>query len=185
MIDINVDESATSVEKITINSKSISHLVNADHSINAYNNYAVIKCYKSLPSITTLEAKCRNILKIHKTIFLNLSNLINIDLRENKLLKISENFKLFKNLVSLKLDYNQISFIPSFIGEFPHLETFSISNNLLSYIPTSIQSLTSLKNLNFSNNKIERLPIEFGQLNSLQSLYLDSNYFMSILIFLR
>ena len=180
MIDINVDESATSVEKITINSKSISHLANSDPSINSYNSYAVIKCYKSLPSITTLEAKCRNILKIHKTIFLNLSNLINIDLRENKLLKISENFKLFKNLVSLKLDYNQISYIPSFIGEFSHLETFSISNNLLSYIPTSIQSLTSLKFLNFSSNKIERLPIEFGQLNSLQSLYLDSNYFMSI-----
>ena len=178
MIDINVDESATSVEKITINSRSINFFNN--NRSNNYINYSTIKCYKSLPSITTLEAKAINIIKIHKTIFFNLSNLINIDLRDNKLLKISNNFKLFKNLKSLKLDLNQISFIPSFIGELAHLETFTISSNLITYIPTSIQNLTSLKNFNFSNNKIERLPIEFGQLSALESLYMDGNYFMAI-----
>ena len=178
MIDINVDESATSIEKIIINSRSINNLNNNKN--NNYNDYSTIKCYKSLPSITTLEAKSIHIIKIHKTIFFNLSNLINIDLRDNKLLKISNNFKLFKNLKSLKLDMNQISFIPSFIGELTHLELFTISNNLITYIPTSIQNLTSLKALNFSNNKIERLPIEFGQLAALQSLYMDGNYFMAI-----
>ena len=178
MIDINVDESATSVEKIIINSRSINY--SSSNKNNNYNDYSTIKCYKSLPSITTLEAKSIHIIKIHKTIFLNLSNLINIDLRDNKLLKISNNFKLFKNLKSLKLDLNQISFIPLFIGELTHLETFSISNNLITYIPTSIQNLTSLKVLNLSNNKIERFPIEFGQLSSLETLYIDGNYFMAI-----
>ena len=178
MIDINVDESATSIEKITINSRSINFFNN--NRSNNYTDYSTIKCYKSLPSITTLEAKAINIIKIHKTIFFNLSNLINIDLRDNKLLKISNNFKLFKNLKSLKLDLNQISFIPSFIGELTHLETFTISSNLITYIPTSIQNLTSLKILNFANNKIERLPIEFGQLSALESLYMDGNYFMAI-----
>ena len=178
MIDINVDESATSVEKIIINSRSINYL--SSNKNNNYNDYSTIKCYKSLPSITTLEAKSIHIIKIHKTIFLNLSNLVNIDLRDNKLLKISNNFKLFKNLKSLKLDLNQISFIPLFIGELTHLETFTISNNLITYIPTSIQNLTSLKVLNLSNNKIERFPIEFGQLSSLETLYIDGNYFMAI-----
>ena len=178
MIDINVDESATSVEKITINSRNINILNNNKN--NNYNDYSTIKCYKSLPSITTLEAKAIKIIKIHKTIFFNLSNLINIDLRDNKLLKISNNFKLFKNLKSLKLDINQISFIPSFIGELTHLETFTISSNQITYIPTSIKNLTSLKTFNFSKNKIERLPIEFGQLAALQTLYMDGNYFMAI-----
>ena len=178
MIDINVDESATSVEKIIINSRSINFFNNNKNS--NYNNYSTIKCYKSLPSIITLEAKSINIIKIHKTIFFNLSNLINIDLRDNKLLKISNNFKLFKNLKTLKLDLNQISFIPSFIGELNQLETFTISANQITYIPTSIQNLTSLKIFNFSNNKIERLPIEFGQLVALQTLYMDGNYFMAI-----
>ena len=184
MLDINVDESATSIEKITISSRSLTNLYNNNNNLNkyntTYNDYSTIKCYKNLPSITTLEAKSINIIKIHKTIFFNLSNLINIDLHHNKLLKISKNFKLFKNLKSLKLDSNQISFIPSFIGDFPNLEIFTISNNLITYIPTSIKNLINLKILNFSNNKVQRLPIELGQLESLISLYLDGNYFTSI-----
>jgi len=62
MIDINVDESATSIEKITISSRSLSTIYK---NIN-YNDYSTIKCYKNLPSITTLEAKSINIIKIHK-----------------------------------------------------------------------------------------------------------------------
>ena len=184
MLDINVDESATSIEKITISSRSLTNLYNNNNNLNkyntTYNDYSTIKCYKNLPSITTLEAKSINIIKIHKTIFFNLSNLINIDLHHNKLLKISKNFKLFKNIKSLKLDSNQISFIPSFIGDFPNLEIFTISNNLITYIPTSIKNLINLKILNFSNNKVQRLPIELGQLESLISLYFDGNYFTSI-----
>ena len=178
MIDINVDESATSIEKITISSRSLSTIYN-NKNIN-YNDYSTIKCYKNLPSITTLEAKSINIIKIHKTIFFNLSNLINIDLHHNKLLKISKNFKLFKNLKSLKLDSNQISFIPSFIGELTKLEVFTISSNLITYIPTSIKNLIYLKTLNFSNNKVDHLPIELGQLESLQILHMDGNYFTAI-----
>ena len=181
MIDINVDECVTSVEKIVINSKSFSHTFTINSSILDYLlTYSSIKCYKSLPSITSLEAKGRNIIKIHKTIYLNLLNLTNIDLSDNKLLKISKNFKLFKNLKSLKLDNNQISFIPSFIGELSQLELFSISKNLLSIIPTSIQDLTKLKSFYFSYNKIDTIPIEFGQLNSLNILYMDCNYFTKI-----
>ena len=178
MFDINVDESATSIEKITITSRIFNTLYSKNHS--NYNQFSTIKCYKNLPSITTLEAKSINIIKIHKTIFFNLSNLINIDLHHNNLLKISKNFKLFKNLKSLKLDSNQISFIPSFIGDFTNLEIFTISSNLITYIPTSIKNLIFLKVLNFSNNKVERLPIELGQLESLHTLYMEGNYFTSI-----
>ena len=178
MIDINVDESATSIEKITITSRSLSSIYNNKHF--NYNDYSTIKCYKNLPSITTLEAKSINVIKIHKTIFFNLSNLINIDLHNNKLLKISKNFKLFKNLKSLKLDSNQISFIPSFIGELTKLEVFTISFNQITYIPTSIKNLIYLKNFNFSNNKVDHLPIELGQLESLQILHMDGNYFTYI-----
>ena len=180
MIDINVDECVTSVEKIVINSKSFGHSFNSCSILDFIISYSSIKCYKSLPSITTLEAKGRNIIKIHKTIYLNLLNLINIDLSDNKLQKISKNFRLFKNLKSLKLDNNQISFIPSFIGELGQLELFSISKNLLSIIPTSIQDLSKLKSFCFSYNKIDNMPIEFGQLNSLNILYMDCNYFTKI-----
>ena len=171
MLDINLDEHKTSDKKITINSK----IIQLENNI-----YSTIKCYKSLPDIQTLETKCLNIIKIHKTIYLNLPNLITIDMRENRLCKISKNFKLFKNLETLRLDYNQISFIPSFISEFSQLKTFTISNNNLTSIPASIQYLTALQIFKFSNNKIDKLPIEFGQLKSLECLYLDGNYYTEI-----
>ena len=66
MLDINLDEHKTSDKKIIINSKTI-QLEN--------NVYSTIKCYKSLTDIETLETKCLNIIKIHKTIYLNLPNL--------------------------------------------------------------------------------------------------------------
>ena len=180
MVDINVDENITSFEKITLNSKSMNHLNTNSIFTNKQILYSTIKCYKSLPSITTFEANGKNIIKIHKTIYLNLINLTSIDLRDNKLQKISKNFRLFKNLKILKLDFNHITFIPSFINELNQLETFSISNNQLSFLPTTIQSLNKLKMFSFSNNKIENLPIEFGLLTSLEILYMDCNYFTSI-----
>ena len=171
MLDINLDEHKTSDKKIIINSKTI-QLEN--------NVYSTIKCYKSLTDIETLETKCLNIIKIHKTIYLNLPNLTTIDMRENRLCKISKNFKLFKNLETLRLDFNLITLIPSFISEFTQLKAFTISNNLITSIPASIQYLTSLQTFKFSNNKIDKLPIEFGQLKSLECLYLDGNYYTEI-----
>ena len=171
MNDINLDEYKTSNKKIIINSKSIK-LEN--------NIYSTVKCYKSFSEIEILEIKSLNVIKIHKTIYLNLPNLTIIDLSENRLCKISNNFKLFKNLENLNQDNNLISYIPSFISEFSQLKIFTISNNILTSIPASIQYLTSLQIFKFSNNKIEKLPIEFGQLKSLECLYLDTNYYTEI-----
>lgn len=170
MLDINLDENKASIEKITLNSKNF----------QLQNTLTTIKCYQSFPDITTLEVKGINLIKIHKTIYLNLSNLVHIDLRENKLIKLSKNFKLFKNIKVLKLDNNQITYIPSFVSEFTKLDTLLISNNKLTAIPASIQYLTSLKVFKFSNNQIRKLPIEFDQLKSLECLWLDGNYFTEI-----
>ena len=66
MIDINIEENKSVLEKIIINSKTI----------NVQNQFSTIKCYQSLPAITTLETRGVNVIKIHKTIYLNLPNLI-------------------------------------------------------------------------------------------------------------
>ena len=180
MIDINLDECTTSVDKIIMNHKLFNHSFKK-HFISENNNtYTTIKCYKSLPSVTSLEIKGRNVIKIHKTIFLNLLNLVSIDLSENKLMKISKSFKLFTNLKTLKLNNNQISFIPTFIGELNQLEYLSLYKNIINSIPSSIQDLTKLKHLDLSYNKIENIPIEIGVLNSLNVLHIDCNYFTKI-----
>ena len=180
MIDINLDECTTAVDKIILNTKlfnpSFKTLLTSDFIMT----YSSIQCYKSLPSITYLEIKGKNIIKIHKTIFLNLLNLISIDLSDNHLLKISKNFKLLKQLKTLKLNNNRISFIPTFIGELNQLECLSLSQNLINVIPTSIQELSKLKYLYLSSNKIENIPIELGFLYSLNVLHIDCNYFTQI-----
>ena len=180
MIDINLDECTTAIDKIVLNAKLFNNSFKAQFIPDAYLPYASIKSYKNLSSITTLEIKGKNIIKIHKTIFLNLINLVYIDLSDNHLLKISKNFKLFKSLKTLKLNNNKISFIPSFIGELNQLEHLSLYRNLIRSIPTSIQELNKLKYFDISSNKLEDIPIEFGYLISLNVLHIDCNYFTQI-----
>ena len=180
MKDINLDECTTTIDKIILTSKSFNHSFNKNNIYDYNMTYSSIKCFNSLPSITHLEIRGQNLIKIHKTIFLNLINLISIDLSDNKLLKISKNFVLFKNLKSLKLNNNQISFLPSFISELTQLEHLSISKNNISLIPTSIQDLLKLSYFDFSYNKVDNIPIEFGLLNSLNILHIDSNFFTKI-----
>ena len=180
MIDINLDEFITAIDKIVLNSKILNNSFKAQFIPDSYLPYAIIKSYKNLSSITSLEVKGKNIIKIHKTIFLNLINLVYIDLSDNHLLKISKNFKLFKNLKTLKLNNNKISFIPSFIGELNQLEYLSLYKNLISSIPTSIQELKKLKYFDISSNKVDNIPIEFGFLISLNVLHIDCNYFTKI-----
>ena len=180
MIDINLDEFITAIDKIVLNSKILNNSFKAQFIPDSYLPYASIKSYKNLSSITSLEVKGKNIIKIHKTIFLNLINLVYIDLSDGRLLKISKNFKLFKNLKTLKLNNNKISFIPSFIGELNQLEYLSLYRNLISSIPTSIQELKKLKYFDISSNKVDNIPIEFGFLISLNVLHIDCNYFTKI-----
>ena len=180
MIDINLDECTTAVDKIILNTKLFNPSFKTLLASDFIMTYSSIQCYKSLPYITYLEIKGKNIIKIHKTIFLNLLNLISIDLSDNHLLKISKNFKLLKQLKTLKLNNNRISFIPTFIGELNQLECLSLSQNLINVIPTSIQELSKLKYLYLSSNKIENIPIELGFLYSLNVLHIDCNYFTQI-----
>ena len=173
MLDINLDEHKTSDKKITINSK----IIQLENNI-----YSTIKCYRSLPDIVNLEAKSLNIIKIHKTIYLNLPNLITIDMRENRLCKISKNFKLFKNLETLHLDNNQISYIPSFISEFTQLKTFTISNNIFVCSEFSNSSITNIcplfKTLSATGIRLNntRVPLD--------SCFCISNLIFSPLLFL-
>lgn len=169
VIDVNVEDYNQSVEKITINLK-FSHP----------ENYSILKCFKNFEEALSLEAKKINLLKIQKTIFLNLPNLQVIDLRDNKLLKISKNFQNLRNLKILRLDDNTISYLPNFICNLENLETLTICNNKISYLPTSIQSLQKLKIFKFSNNQIANIPIEIGMLKSLECLHFDANFFTEI-----
>jgi Leucine-rich repeat (LRR) protein len=170
LLDINIEEYKVTIDKVSINLKNM--------EVN--DSFTVIKCFKNMEDVSHVEGRKINLIKIQKSIFLNLTHLSFIDLRDNKLQKISKNFSYLKYLRVIKLDDNNISYFPSFLGKMEKLEYISLCNNALTFIPSSIQYLQKLKTLKLSNNKIKTLPIEFGLLKSLESLYIDANYFTEI-----
>lgn len=167
--NIDLDEVLSLADKIALSSKHFED-----------DAYKTIKCYKAKDDIQQLECKKINLTKLHKSVFINLRNLHTLDLRENKLLKLSKHFATLKHLKVLRVDFNQISYIPAFIKNLEKLETLSINNNNLTYIPSSIQYLHNLKILRFANNQVNTIPIEFGLLKSLECLHMDANHFTEI-----
>jgi hypothetical protein len=170
LIDINIEEYKLTVDKISINLKNL----------DITDSFTTIKCFRNMEETTHLEGRKINLIKIQKSIFLNLINLSFIDLRDNKLEKLSKNFIYLKQLRVIKLDDNNISYFPSFLGKMEKLDYISLCNNNITFIPSSIQYLQKLKTLKLSNNKINILPIEFGLLKSLESLHIDANHFTEI-----
>lgn len=142
--------------------------------------YSIIKCSTNKSSIKSIEARWLKLIKISKSVVLNLNNLTTINLSDNNLKKIAKKYLILKSLTVLCLDNNQITSIPSFIKNFSSLEELSLNGNLITSIPTSIQYCSHLKAFKISHNKIASLPIEFGLLKSLQILHIDSNYFVQI-----
>jgi len=82
-----------------------------------------------------------------------LSNMVKLNLFNNKLTKVSNNFGVLYTLISLDL-----------------------SSNAISEVSASISKLVLLKELNLNKNKLTELPFEFGNLENLKYLYLRSNY---------
>ena len=82
-----------------------------------------------------------------------LNNIVKLNLFNNKLTKLSENFSPLYTLVSL-----------------------DVSSNNIALVSPAISKLTMLRELNLNKNKITELPFEFGNLDNLRFLYLRSNY---------
>ena len=103
-----------------------------------------LKCNTNHNDVEELFVNNLNLIKINKNVFINLSNLTQINFSNNGLIKISKKFILLTNLKILNLDNNQILSLPNYVFEIANLEVLSINNNLIKYIPTSIQFLKKL-----------------------------------------
>ncbi len=165
--ELNVEDFKPNNNTITIQYKNIGGLI-------------IFKCFRNFETCQILEAKKTNLLKLHKSIFLNIPNLITLDLRQNKLIKISKHLALLKYLICLKLDDNQITLLPEFFFNMEKLDTLSLNNNKLTRIPNSIVRMQKLKSLKIANNILQLLPIELGELRNLEILHIESNYFIEI-----
>ncbi|KAK4492895.1 hypothetical protein RD792_000220 [Penstemon davidsonii] len=136
----------------------------------------------------------------------NLSNLIELDLSENKIQgKIPQEIGCLSNLTFLNLEVNKLNGeIPQSIFNLSRLEILSLTGNELSgtlpfsidrglpnlkwiylasnrlsgRIPTSISNISNLNELDLSSNSLSgHIPITLGNLHDLEILNLEANHF--------
>ncbi|GFP83629.1 probable LRR receptor-like serine/threonine-protein kinase at2g24230 [Phtheirospermum japonicum] len=106
-----------------------------------------------------------------------LKKLESLDLSNNKITTLPNDFGSLGSLKYLNLSFNQISgIIPSNIGNFGQLQRLDLSfNNFHGCIPEAISSLTRLQVLSLSNNQLDSI-MPLGLLNCRPLVFIDLSF---------
>lgn len=100
-----------------------------------------------------------------------------LDLSYNKLIKLPTLSK-YRNIINLNLKSNRLRTLPESIGSPLTLEYLNLRNNMLKALPKSISLLTSLKILDLHGNKLDS--IKFDLSKSIKELELGWNNFKAV-----
>ncbi|EEF29900.1 plant intracellular Ras-group-related LRR protein 4 [Ricinus communis] len=127
-----------------------------------------------LSNLVSLDLSENRIVALPATIG-GLSSLTKLDLHSNKIAELPESIGDLLSLVFLDLRANHISSLPATFSRLVRLQELDLSSNHLSSLPESIGSLISLKILNVETNDIEEIPHSIGRCSSLKELHADYN----------
>ena len=105
----------------------------------------------------------------------NFKSLLELDFSSNRLVSISSVIEKLPYLEELNLNKNELVTLPSEIGNLKHLKKLFIRSNQLNELPAEIAQCTNLESLDLSLNKLTTLPIEIYQLKQLKTLNLVGN----------
>lgn len=115
---------------------------------------------------------------IPNTLFINLTDLLFLDLSNNNLETLPPQTRRLVNLVTLTLNNNplghfQLRQLPSLIN----LETLQMRNTqrTLSNFPGNLENLTNLAEVDLSQNSLPKVPDALYQLSNLKRLNLSEN----------
>jgi Leucine-rich repeat (LRR) protein len=109
-----------------------------------------------------------------------LTNLQDINLRNNKLQSIPIEIYKLTNLQELYLSCNQIDMVPKDISKLINLQELYLYDNKVKTIPEEIGLLTNLIKLDLSHNRLRSIPQTISRLTKLEMLVLDHNKLKSI-----
>lgn len=127
-----------------------------------------------LSNLVSLDLSENRIVALPATIG-GLSSVTKLDLHSNRISELPESIGDLLSLVFLDLRANQLSSLPATISRLVRLQELDLSSNQLSSLPESIGSLISLKKLNVETNDIEEVPHTIGRCSSLMELRADYN----------
>ena len=102
-----------------------------------------------------------------------------LDLTDNKLSELPENFGDFKKLKILFLSNNNFTELPTVLAECPNLSMIGIRNNQINTVAENALPL-STRWLILTDNNIEQLPESMGDLSLLQKCMLSGNKLTSL-----
>lgn len=105
----------------------------------------------------------------------NINSVISIDLSNNNIYSLSNNFKNLHNLKSLNLKNNKIGILENSLDDLINLIYLNLNNNQIAFIKGSFNNLKNLKKLILSNNEIKKLENSFNNLSNLEFLNLSNN----------
>ncbi|XP_053354850.1 volume-regulated anion channel subunit LRRC8E [Clarias gariepinus] len=126
---------------------------------------------KKLGNLATLELTGCELERLPSAIF-SLTNLQQLDLKENRLTTVEEILSLqhCRRLCTLRLWHNSIRCIPEHINKLRSLETLDLSWNKIQRLSLHLCYCTKLRHLDLSHNQLASLPPEIGILQSLRHL---------------
>ncbi|XP_028817693.1 volume-regulated anion channel subunit LRRC8C [Denticeps clupeoides] len=136
----------------------------------------VLNNLKKMANLTELELVHCDLERIPHAIF-SLSNLQELDLKENNLRSIEEivSFQHLRKLTCLKLWHNSIAYIPEHIKKLGSLERLHLSHNKIEILPSHLFLCNKIRYLDVSYNDIRFIPPEIGVLQSLQYFSVTGN----------
>jgi len=102
-----------------------------------------------------------------------------LDLTDNRLSTLPENFGAFKKLKILFLSNNDFTTFPAVLAQCPKLSMIGIRNNQIDTIAENALPLTT-RWLILTDNKISKLPESMGNLSLLQKCMLSGNRLTSL-----
>lgn len=145
------------------------------------NEICIILDKKETDTITIKEAEVIKSLMLNNAGIKNIQgieifkNLIMLDIADNEIKEIPDNFEALQNLRILIVNNNQISNLGKGITNLKGLEVLDLSNNLIGKITTDIKKLEKLEQLQLQNNMIIEIPVEISSLEYLEMLVLEGN----------
>ncbi|XP_015604382.1 protein flightless-1 [Cephus cinctus] len=108
----------------------------------------------------------------------SLTNLQELDLSQNALLRVPDALYSLANLRRLNLSDNQITELSTAIDSWQKLETLNLCRNKLTALPSSLCKISTLRRLYLNDNELdfEGIPSGIGKLSSLQVFSAAKNH---------
>lgn len=171
----NLNLSDNQINSIT--GRFFSNLMRFDKVDISYNSLTQIPYDKiEFSKCTNLNLKGNKLESFPKAIC-HINSLEKLNLSENTIKSFPDDtFIELDNLIELDLSYNELTYLPSSIGKLTKLKKLNLSGNKISTLPIEFEKLISLESLELEGNPIGTPPIEIAS----QGVSGIINYYLSL-----